>query len=592
MSSNTSRDRMWLLLGVSLLLIGVGVMFFSSSYRWEKSAQISLTDSERNDLESLGSEYAQFEIMTLQGAPLGRKQESLMASITKEDPGVKKEYLASLEESGVIVVLEIGGESSEKELQERIDQQSLGGIKKIEENMAGSLLEDEGELMATDSNYIFSDVKEIVNTKSVIVAVIDSGVDRDHPAFADSVWMNTGESEGYDGVDDDHNGYVDDVYGWNFVDMDPENADENGHGTHISGIISARPTIFSDMKGVSGDSQIMILKVAGKDSGIVLSDVVAALLYAEKEGADVINMSFGFPEESEILHETIREIKEKGTFLIAASGNEASDIAQYPAAYPEVLSVGTVDLLGNRWKSSNYGDGVEISVPGEYLSTLPGKKYGIRSGTSQGAAFVTGLYSRILSKAPETSPEVIEQTIKKYTSRFEDGYLQTKKINDEEKKKLYANWIALSATLVREKKPIGANEFIDLKLNKYLTRQEMLALIVEFLEKRDVGDKVYENFLSKRYYYAMYKDVEMDSAFAPYILAADRLGFLSGEPGSFLNPKQVVRKEEAAKMLILGKGDPSPSIRDILLYVPREERRAYITRREFLELMGKVFASE
>lgn len=252
-------------------------------------------------------------------------------------------------------------------------------------------------------------------SKSVIVAVIDTGADVKHENLSANVWINPGEtgkdSKGRDkannGIDDDGNGFIDDVHGWNFVSNNNNLTDNHGHGTHIAGIIGANAVNGKGFRGISQDVSLMILKyydpkVAGTDN---LKNTVASIKYAVKMGANIINYSGGGTEFSQEEHDAIVEAEKKGILFVAAAGNERSNSDQfryYPADYglSNIISVTAIDPSTEVLSSSNYGtETVDIAAPGQnILSLLPGGSYGMMTGTSQATAFVSGAAALVMAR--------------------------------------------------------------------------------------------------------------------------------------------------------------------------------------------------
>lgn len=246
---------------------------------------------------------------------------------------------------------------------------------------------------------------------SVVVAVIDTGVDYTHPDLQANMWVNTAEIPG-NGIDDDNNGYVDDIYGANTVadnggadgaEGDP--MDDHGHGTHVAGVIGAANN-REGIVGVAYNAKIMAVK-AGQSTGVFnQSDIAEAILYAYEMGADVINMSFGGSAISLAVQEALETAYTRST-LVASAGNdgmpnEVTDyyevpLPNYPAALSYVVGVMSVGAMGvessfTNWDVSAYNSReYEVYAPGEgIISTLPGGGYGMLSGTSMAAPVVSG----------------------------------------------------------------------------------------------------------------------------------------------------------------------------------------------------------
>lgn len=265
-------------------------------------------------------------------------------------------------------------------------------------------------------------------SRSIVVAVIDTGVDLKHEDLVGNLWTNPGESgldsRGRDkrknGVDDDNNGFVDDVHGWNFITGTPDLTDNHGHGTHISGIIGARADNGVGISGVAPEVQLMTLKyydpkVPGADN---LGNTIKAIRYAVQMGADIINYSGGGLEFSQAEFDAVQLAQSKGILFVAAAGNERSnsDVHRYyPADYDldNIISVTAIDPKKKVLSSSNYGvKTVHLAAPGQnILSTLPGSTYGFMTGTSQATGFVTGAAVVVKARHPSFNYRDIKRFI-------------------------------------------------------------------------------------------------------------------------------------------------------------------------------------
>jgi subtilisin family serine protease len=240
----------------------------------------------------------------------------------------------------------------------------------------------------------------ILGSREIVVAIIDTGIDILHPDLKENLWVNKKELNGKPGVDDDGNGFVDDIHGWNFVSDNNDLKDNHGHGTHISGIIGAVGGNGLGISGVAPRVSLMALKyydpkAPGKNN---LLNTVRALRYAIDRGVHIINYSGGGLEESPAEKKLIEEARRKGILVVAAAGNEKSnsDIHKYyPADYDfdNIISVTAIDPTEKLLPTSNYGEvTVHIAAPGYNIySTLPGGTYGYMTGTSQATAFVSGV---------------------------------------------------------------------------------------------------------------------------------------------------------------------------------------------------------
>lgn len=248
---------------------------------------------------------------------------------------------------------------------------------------------------------------------SVVVAVIDTGVDYTHEDLKDNIWVNTKEIPG-NGIDDDGNGYIDDVYGVDLETGRDSGMDDNGHGTHVAGIIAASNNHIG-VVGLAYNVKIMPIK-AGMSSGFFTqSQIVKGILYAYNNGADVINMSFG-GRASDIAVQDALETAYTRCVLVAAAGNDGAPneglLARptYPAALSYVMGVMSVDMRGVERGFTNYDvkkyNSVEYEVyaPGsQILSTIPGNRYATWSGTSMAAPYVSAMAALLRSAYPDTN---------------------------------------------------------------------------------------------------------------------------------------------------------------------------------------------
>ena len=251
-----------------------------------------------------------------------------------------------------------------------------------------------------------------------VVAVIDTGVDYNHADLKPNLWRNSGESglgRETNGLDDDLNGRVDDWRGWDFVGADNDPADENGHGTHVSGTIAADRGNGVGVAGIAdGAAKVMPIRVLDAAGSGRVSDVIQAYAYAFKEGAKVVNLSLGSTTSSRSEHDAIAAFPTM--LFVAAAGNGGADgvgdnndsVATYPCAYllPNVVCVAASDNRDQLASFSNYGaTSVDLAAPGVNIaSTWPGGGYSWSSGTSMATPHVSGAAALLLDAAPQSLP--------------------------------------------------------------------------------------------------------------------------------------------------------------------------------------------
>ena len=254
------------------------------------------------------------------------------------------------------------------------------------------------------------DAKAAWNTTTgdpgVVVAVIDSGMQLNHGDLAGNLWTNPGEIAG-NGIDDDDDGYVDDVHGWDFVSDDNLPNDDYGHGTHVAGTLAAVGNNGIGVVGVAYSSRIMPLRVLDGSGQGYVSDAVRAIDYATRHGVRVSNNSWGYTgAASQVLYDAIQAAGAAGQLVVTAAGNSSADIdviPDYPAAYdlPNIISVAATTQDDHLAVFSNYGAAsVDVAAPGEHiLSTLPGG-YGFADGTSMASPHVAGVAALLLAAHP------------------------------------------------------------------------------------------------------------------------------------------------------------------------------------------------
>lgn len=277
--------------------------------------------------------------------------------------------------------------------------------------------------------------------KPVIVAVIDTGLDWNHKDINwNNIWVNRKETPD-NGRDDDNNGYVDDIIGWDFYGRHNNPFDHDGHGTFVSGVIAADTNNSVGIAGIDPNAKIMVLKALNSFGHSRASYLAKAITYAADNGAQVINMSVGGKNLTEIEQQAINYAHNKGVVIVVAAGNEGIDVSGFgPAGGDKVITVASTGLNDDHPSFSNWGKQIDIAAPGadilslrarrtDTMRDIPGvkyqpglayvgddKRYYRASGTSFSAPIVTGIVSLMLSKNPTLTPDqvktLLQQTAK------------------------------------------------------------------------------------------------------------------------------------------------------------------------------------
>ena len=318
---------------------------------------------------------------------------------------------------------------------------------------ADPLLEKAWGIFSTGANKAWEKTPQ---GKDIVVAVTDTGVDYNHEDLINNIWHNKGEIPD-NNIDDDNNGYIDDIIGWDFASNDNKPYDLSmdmfsvlleggnpGHGTHCAGVIGARLNNGFGTAGVAPQVQIMPLRFLTEKGHGDTAGAIKAIDYAVKNGANIISASWGGEGEDEsdkVLRDAIQRAKDKGVLFIAAAGNGREGVGydndndpkpSYPATYPyeNIISVAAIDSTGALAKFSNWGNKtVKLGAPGvKILSTVPGNKYqdtvidlgGIKvtwDGTSMATPFVSGAAAVIWSQNKAQTWEQVRNKLLSTTSK-------------------------------------------------------------------------------------------------------------------------------------------------------------------------------
>ena len=277
-------------------------------------------------------------------------------------------------------------------------------------------------------------------SKEIIIGIVDTGIDYSHEDLQANIWENPNEIA--DGADNDRNGYVDDVHGYDFVNLDSDPFDDESHGTHVSGIAGATGNNGEGVCGVNWQVSLMALKFLDSDGSGTTFDAVQAILYAVDNGASVINASWGGGAKSRTLEDAIRYAEENNVLFVAAAGNdgESNDVfPTYPASYnlSNVIAVASVDHNDQPSWFSNYGQSVHIAAPGyDILSTVPNNGYDFFSGTSMAAPFVSGACA-LLKSASTTNSDSIKLALFTGVDSLDQGFVASGRLNLEKS----LNWL-------------------------------------------------------------------------------------------------------------------------------------------------------
>ena len=280
-------------------------------------------------------------------------------------------------------------------------------------------------------------------SRDIVIAVLDTGVDINHPDLKDNIWVNKNEIPN-NSLDDDNNGYIDDVSGWNFEDdnndLIPELSwyDIEGHGTMVSGVIAATGNNGEGVCGVNWQASIMVLRLS---IYVTSAEVAEALDYAAANGAHVANMSFGSdefgPEGDPLVKTAIDNAFEKGVLLVASAGNDDTTEPHYPAAYYNVMAVSSTNGEDQKTGHSSFGSWVDIAAPGtDIVTTDLGNAYISIDGTSFSGPYVAAVGALVLGHRPQLTHVEVRAVLENTTDPVfygnvdpNEGYIGTGRVN-------------------------------------------------------------------------------------------------------------------------------------------------------------------
>jgi serine protease len=266
------------------------------------------------------------------------------------------------------------------------------------------------DLWALGRVQAFAAWDEHIGSPQALVAIVDTGVDSQHPDLQEALWLNPLEMAGSAGVDDDGNGWVDDVQGWDFVDNDalpdPESGDQS-HGTHVAGTIGAWTNNATGVASIAWRTSLLAVRAG---HGSLIHHGVEGLWYAATTGAHVINCSWGGSSFSHYESDVIQAAQNLGSLVVASAGNNGHDAEHYPGAYEGVLCVAASTPDDTKMSGSQYGWWVDVSAPGSnILSTVMGGGYAQKSGTSMSTPEVASLCALILDAHPQYSAQQVRE---------------------------------------------------------------------------------------------------------------------------------------------------------------------------------------
>ena len=279
------------------------------------------------------------------------------------------------------------------------------------------LFNQQGYLQTVKADLVWA---QTMGDTTQVIAILDTGVDWNHPDLKNKIWRNKAEIPG-NGIDDDGNGLVDDIRGWDYINNDNNPSDDNSHGTHVAGIAAAESNNGIGIAGVCPNAKILPIKVMSNKGTGDLATIVKGINYATSNGATVINMSIGLYAYSKTLEDALMNAYAKNILLVAAAGNDkhsiydtdvlGNSLAFYPAAFSFVFGVqadgdySNYDPDGAVYSITEDGINYELKAPGTALSTVPNGNYSVLTGTSMATPIISAALALYRSAFPQRSIE-------------------------------------------------------------------------------------------------------------------------------------------------------------------------------------------
>ncbi|RAP34984.1 hypothetical protein DID80_06965 [Candidatus Marinamargulisbacteria bacterium SCGC AAA071-K20] len=290
-------------------------------------------------------------------------------------------------------------------------------------DMKQKVIQSSGQefLVDTDVQYFLN----IPINHEIIIGIIDTGVDYNHPLIQESMWENGDEVEG-NGLDDDNNGYVDDIRGWNFANNTNDPIDIDGHGTHVAGIAAGKQSVENNFIGVNPSAKIMNLRIFDEDGNFTGANVADAIRYAVDNGAKIINCSFGASPgfiDEDIVKLALQYAIDNGVIVVAATANTSNNYVRYPEYYPGVITVSNLDILNGHLGHedyyiyhSGYGSHVDFCAYGGNIYSLDlDNSFRRLTGTSMSSPLIAGAISRLLAYNNTLSKEQLYNLLADYS---------------------------------------------------------------------------------------------------------------------------------------------------------------------------------